>query len=130
MNIDNFPNFKRLITTPGEDRWDRPLTQRQMDWLEQGLVNWEKGMAEGGIDNPRFVEGKDIIGRALELAWRVVPRDMDAIQQLSDPHRNALDTLPAPNLSNMAGRLKRVQKTPDSPMRTALIELLTELQPL
>lgn len=130
MNLDTFPTFKRLISTQGPTQWDKPLSPDQLQRLEQALATWQDGLNQGGIDNPRFVESKDRIGRALEIAWRAAPRDQAAVDQLPEAQRNALDTLPSPNLSNLAGRLKRVEKTPDSPTRTALMGLLQELTPL
>ena len=130
MNLDTFPIFKRLVLSPGETSWQRPLSERQQEWLNQSLETWGQALTEGGIDNPRFVESKEAISRALENAWSSVPRDFEALRLLSEAHQNALDSLPSPNLANLAGRLKRVEKTPDSPLRTELVALLTELSPL
>lgn len=130
MNLDTFPTFKHLISTQGPTQWDKPLSPAQLQRLEQALATWQDGLDHQGIDNPRFVDTKETIGRALETAWRAAPRDRDYIDQLPEAQRNALDTIPAPNLSNLAGRLKRVDKTPDSPARTALLGLLQELTPL
>ena len=130
MNLDTFPIFKRLATTPGQTQWDRALSPKQIQHLEDALVLWKESQDAGGIENPRFLESKDAISRALEIAWRAVPRDDDYIRTLPDAQRDALDTIPSPNLSNLAGRLKRVEKTPDSPTRTNLVELLREIAPL
>lgn len=130
MSLDTYPLFKRLVTTQGPTQWDRPLSPKQLERLEAALTTWRDSQAEGGIDNPRFVETKDAISRALENAWKALPRDDAYINTLPDPQRDALDTIPSPNLSNLAGRLKRVEKTPDSPTRDALVEFLKEIAPL
>jgi len=130
MNLDTFPIFKRLATTPGQHQWDRALTPKQTQRLEEALAIWKESQDAGGIDNPRFLETKDAISRALEIAWRAVPRDDAYINTLPDAQRDALDTLPSPNLSNLSGRLKRVEKTPDSLTRTNLVQLLKEIAPL
>jgi hypothetical protein len=130
MSLDTYPLFKRLVTTQGPTQWDRPLSFRQLERLEAALTTWRDSQAEGGIDNPRFVETKEAISRALENAWKALPRDDAYINTLPDAQRDALDTIPSPNLSNLAGRLKRVEKTPDSPTRTALVEFLKEIAPL
>lgn len=130
MNLDAFPIFQRLVSTQGPRTWDRPLSASQLTSLDSTLAAWGRAVEDGGIDNPRFVEGKDILNRALERAWAAVPRDDEALDQLPDAQRDALERVPNPNLSNLAGRLKRVQKTPDTPTRAALMALLEELLPV
>lgn len=130
MSLDTYPLFKRLVSTQGPTQWDRPLSPKQLERLEAALNTWRESQAEGGIDNPRFVETKESISRAIENAWHALPRDNAFINALPDPQRDALDTIPNPNLSNLAGRLKRVEKTPDSPTRDALVEFLKEIAPL
>lgn len=130
MSLDTYPLLKRLVSTQGSTQWDRPLSPKQLERLDTALMTWKESQEAGGIDNPRFVETKDHISRALENAWKAVPRDDDYIRTLPDAQRDALDTIPSPNLSNLAGRLKRVEKTPDSPTRTNLVEFLKEIAPL
>lgn len=130
MSLDTYPIFKRLVTTQGPTQWDRPLSPKQLERLEAALTTWRESQAEGGIDNPRFVETKEAISRALENAWHALPRDDAYINTLPDAQRDALDTIPSPNLSNLAGRLKRVEKTPHSSTRDALVEFLKEIVPL
>ncbi len=130
MNLDTFPTLKRLLSTQGPTQWDKPWKPEQLQRLERALETWSDGLSDGSIENARFLDSKDVIARALETAWKVAPRDKNAVDLLPDPHRNALDTLPAPNLANLEGRLKRVNKAPDSGTRETLQGLLTELTPL
>lgn len=129
--LSSYPLLNKYLTSEADDRHrGSACTSRRMEYLEKSLEAWAKGMDEGTIENARLVESKDSISRAIDAAWRAVPRDLDYLRTLSDAHYNALDTIPAPNLSNLAGRLKRVKATAAHPIRTQLIELLEELMPL
>lgn len=129
--LSSYPLLNKYLTTEADDRHrGSAYTSRRMEYLEKSLEAWAKGIDEGTIENARLVESKDSISRAIDAAWQAVPRDLDYLRTLSDAHYNALDTIPAPNLSNLAGRLKRVKATAAHPIRTQLIELLEELMPL
>lgn len=133
MNITQFPLLTRLLTDPSvyaADRFEKPFSPQLMASLDQVLTMWGEAQAAGGIDNPRFVESKDTITRALEKAWRMIPRDQDYLRTLSPAHYNTLDTCPYPNLSNLEGRGKRVAKTPPSVLRDELSAFITEFKPI
>lgn len=130
-HLSSYPLFHGYLTAQSDERHrGSAYTDRRLEYLEKSLETWAKGMEEGTIENARLVESKESISRAIDAAWQAVPRDLDYLRTLSEAHYNALDTIPAPNLSNLAGRLKRVKATADHPIRTQLIELLEELVPL
>jgi hypothetical protein len=128
--IPLLPLFRSLLTTPNGDRWFRPWSPDKMERLDAALATWFAAQSAGSIDNPRFVDSKAIIGRAVEDAWGAIARDRKALDALSDADRNALDSLPAPNLSNVSGRRRRVAAAPPGALRTQTLAFLDEIKPL
>lgn len=126
----DLPVFHALLTQDDGSRWNRPYTEHRIQRLDEALTQWSEAMAAGEIENPRFIESKECISRAVEDAWDRVERDHDWINSLSDPLRNALDSCPRPNLSNLGGRLNRVLKAPEHPTRDRLVALIDDLKPV
>lgn len=129
--------LKNLAMYPLWSKWlglnnqvHSPSFSKKMEALDEALGSWNIAMSAGQVENARLVESKEVISRALESAWSHIPRDNDYLKTLPDAQWNALDSLPAPNLSNIDGRLRRVLATPDHPLRTALSEFLKEMLPL
>lgn len=130
MNLENFPLFQRLISTPGLSERSHPFSPVKLARLNDALAAWQAGMEQGTIENACFVNNKDFIVHAVETAWRSIPRDPTALMALPQPHQTALASVSPPNLHTLLGRRKRVENTPDSPLRTELLALLDEITPL
>jgi hypothetical protein len=134
MNLDTFPLFRRLLTDPSvyatQSRFERPYSPQRVQQLEDALELWTRCLKAGEIENPRFIESKETISRALEHAWKMPPRDHVWLRTLPEAHWNALDTVPSPNLANLPGRQKRVAKTSPSPLRDELLAFMEEFKPI
>lgn len=126
----DLPLFHQTLTDPKIDSWDRPLSTRALQNLDQCLAQWSDAVKQGEIENARFNESKDTIGRAVSQAWHRLPRDKKWVDGLPPALRDAVDTLPSPNLSNLSGRLKRVLKAPEHPTRELLVRFIEEMKPV
>lgn len=125
MDKETLPILFSRLRSGGSRNWPRPYNDQQLARLTDALSQWEAAQQRGFIENARFTESRQVISRALEDAWDSFHRDNEWICSLDRPHQETLDG-PRPTLSTIKGRLKRVQKTPDSPLRDELEALLTE----
>jgi hypothetical protein len=130
MKTTDLPIFHQLLIAPTDQRWERPYTPVAIERLNGALTQWANARVAGEIENARFIESKDVISRAVEDAWKRVSRDSAWVNSLPDAQRDALDTNPYPNLSNLDGRLKRVLKTPPHPTRDNLEAFITDIKPV
>lgn len=112
-----------------ERQWATPYDKLKLARLNEALDLWKTSMERGFIENARFTESKQVISRAVEDAWSSFHRDYEWICSLDRAHQDTLSG-PHPNLSSIKGRLKRVQKTPDSPLKDDLEAFLIEVLPL
>lgn len=129
MAIEKFTVLSRLLTSKSDAYWHRPYDERKIKALDDALTLWEQAKEEGGIENARFVESKRTISRAIEDAWSSITKDRDYLLTLDPTHADALAG-PHPNLSTIVGRIKRIQKVPESPLRTQLLDFLQDVLPI
>lgn len=124
------PVFHQALADPALSRFDRAYSDDRLERLNAALAQWGEALQVGSIENARFAESKECISRALEHAWSRLPRNTAWVDSLPESMRNAVDSCPTPNLSNLSGRLKRLEKVPSHPTRDLLIGFIQELQPV